>query len=147
MHRFEEAIRFASRDVEMCKRLFGPTEPQVTTAVMTLATVYCDAGECEIKSVATGMPQLCVFSYANAHVHCKRALNVREKQQGSLHLSVAQSCHLLSVVMRHLGKHAEAKAAAERCLNIRQTKIGKKPNPEMAASLNGLAAIDNELQE
>ena len=45
MHRFEEAIRFGSRDVELRKRMFDPADVEVTAAMMSLAMILCDAGE------------------------------------------------------------------------------------------------------
>lgn len=84
-------------------------------------------------------------SFAGAHKQCKRALSIREKQLGSFDLSVAQSCNVMAIILRQLGKYEEAKTVAERSLNIRQSKYGKRPHPEIAASLNGLAEIEKEL--
>lgn len=45
MHRFEEAVRFGSRDVDLRKRMFGPADVEVPAAMMNLAMILCDAGE------------------------------------------------------------------------------------------------------
>ena len=53
----------------------------------------------------------------------------------------------MGIILRQLGRYEEAKAMVERSLNIKETKFGDRPHPEIAGSLNGLAEIEKELEQ
>ena len=87
------------------------------------------------------------LSYSGAYSHCKRALSIREKQFGSCDIRVAQTCNIMGIIQRQLGRYEEAKAMVERSLSIKESKFGDRPHPEIAGSLNGLAEIEKELEQ
>ena len=45
MLRFDEAANFASRDVELRKRMFGPADGEITAALMSLVLILIERGE------------------------------------------------------------------------------------------------------
>jgi len=121
--RYEEAIPYAERVLQIREKALGKEHPDVAVSLSNLAGLYWATGR-----------------YAEAEPLLKRALAIREKVLGKNHPDVAQSLNNLAVLYRDTGRYAEAEPLYQRALQIREKALGKE-HPDVAVSLNNLAGL------
>lgn len=79
-------------------------------------------------------------AYAKAEPLYRRALEIKEKQLGSVHPDVAQSLNNLSMLLQAQGEYVEAELLITRALEIYEKQLGTE-HREVASSLNNLAYL------
>jgi CHAT domain-containing protein/Tfp pilus assembly protein PilF len=121
--KYDEALPFAERVLEIRERLLGTEHPDVAASIDNLAGIYNGRGE-----------------YVKASPLYKRALDIREKALGKDHPLTAISLNNLAELYYYQGKYAEAELLYKRALDIREEALGKD-HPLTAESLNNLALV------
>jgi tetratricopeptide (TPR) repeat protein len=121
--KYDEALPFAERALEIRERLLGTEHPDVTESIDNLASIYTGRGE-----------------YDKTEPLYSRALAVREKALGNDHPDTADSLNSLSTVYFYQGKYKEAEPLLHRALDIWEKTLGKD-HPETATCLNNLAEL------
>jgi len=81
--------------------------------------------------------------YGEAEPLLKRALQIRERQLGPQHLSVAISLNSLGFLYRKQNKYEQAEQAYQRALTIREQQLGLE-HPSTAETLNHLVFLYRE---
>src|SRR5262245_32725230 len=125
--KYDEALPYFEGALEIRERRLGPDHPDVSQAIIGLATIHNFKGE-----------------YSKAEPLYQRALAIREKSLGPEHPDVAQSLNILAVLYAALGDFAKAEPLNQRALAIQEKSLGPE-HPDVAASLNSLATLYNDL--
>jgi tetratricopeptide (TPR) repeat protein len=119
--KYDEALPFAERALEIRERLLGPEHPDVAVAIDGLAFVYTYRGE-----------------FVKASALFQSSLDIREKALGKDHSKTADSLNNVAEIYYYQGKHKEAEPFLKRALDIREKALGKD-HPKIADSLHYLA--------
>ena len=96
--KYAEAIPLAQQVLAIREKALGPDDPDVATALNTLAILYINQGR-----------------YADAEPSVKRALAIYEKALGPDHPSVAMALNNLATLYYNQGRYAEAEPLFKRC--------------------------------
>src|SRR5262245_32634562 len=121
--KYDEALPFAERALEIRERLLGIEHRDVAAAINSLAGIYTGKGE-----------------YVKAEPLYKRALDIREKGLGKDHPDTAESLNNLAALYSEQGKYVEAEPLFKRSIDIYEKTLGKD-HPDTAESLNNLALL------
>ena len=121
--KYEDAVPFARRSVELAEATFGKEHGAVAASLLWLAELYQSQGK-----------------YAHAEPLYKRSLAIREKAFGPEHPSVASSLNDLAELYRAQGQYAQAEPLYKRSLAIHEKASGAE-HPSIATSLNNLAVL------
>jgi CHAT domain-containing protein/Tfp pilus assembly protein PilF len=121
--KYDEALPFAERALEIRERLLGTEHPDVAATINRLAGIYIDRGE-----------------YVKAEPLYRRALDIREKTLGKDHPSIAYSLNNLAGLFTMQGKYVDAEPLYKRSLDIREKALGQN-HPDTATGLVNLAAL------
>jgi tetratricopeptide (TPR) repeat protein len=121
--KYDEAPPYFEGALEIRERILGPDHPDVSQAIIGLATIHYFKGE-----------------YSKAEPLYLRALAIREKSLGPEHPDVAQSIYILAALYAALGEYAKAEPLYQRALAIQEKSFGQE-HPDVAASLNNLATL------
>src|SRR5262245_33243208 len=125
--KYDEAAPYFEGALEIRERILGPDHPDVSQAIIGLATIHNFKGE-----------------YSKAEPLYQRALAIREKSLGPEHPDVAQSINILAALYAARGEYAKAEPLNQRALAIQEKSLGPE-HPDVAASLNSLATLYNDL--
>jgi tetratricopeptide (TPR) repeat protein len=106
--KYDEALPFANRALEIRERLLEPEHPDVAIAINSLADIYTDKGE-----------------YANADLLYRRSLASREKTLDKDHPDIGASLYSIAMLYHVQGKYVEAEPLYKRALDIREKSLGK----------------------
>jgi len=122
----EEAVSLSQKDVEVTKRLFGETHPEVAIAINNLGVSYRKIGK--------------LAEAEDCHL---RALQIREATLAPDAPQIAMSLQNLAMVYEDRGKASEAKELYERAISIQeQARVPNKSR--LAISINNLAFIHRD---
>jgi tetratricopeptide (TPR) repeat protein len=121
--RYDEALPFWKKALELGQREFGPEHPSTATALNNLAELYRKQGR-----------------YAKAEPLYKRSLAIVETTLGAAHPSTAALINNLAELYRVQGRYAKAEPLYKRSLAIREKVLGAE-HPAAATLLNNLAQI------
>ena len=121
--RYQEALPFAKKALELGKREFGVQHPTTGALHITLAQLYFAQGR-----------------YGEAEPLYQRAVAIVEKALGREHSIVATSLNGLALLYHAQGRYAESESLHERARAIWEKALGPE-HPDVAASLNNLAEL------
>ncbi|MEK6589626.1 MAG: tetratricopeptide repeat-containing protein, partial [Nitrospinota bacterium] len=121
--RYEEAISYAKRALEIVEKILGREHPDVATSLNNLAELYVSTGR-----------------YAEAEPLHKRSLAISEKALGREHPDVAKGLNNLALLYYSTGRYSEAEPLYKRSLEIDEKALGRE-HPDVATSLNNLALL------
>jgi len=121
--RYDEALQFAERTLEIRERFLGTEHRDVAATIDSIGGIYTDRGE-----------------YGKAESLDRRALAIREKALGKDHPATGASLNNLGELYYYQGKYAEAELLYKRSLDIREEALGKD-HPSTSESLNNLAVL------
>jgi len=163
--RYEQAIPFWRKALELGEQQFGPDHPTTADLLDNLARLYYGQGRYAAAEplfkralavrekavgpdhhyVATSLSNLALLYQAQGHYAAaeplyKRSLAIAEKALGPEHPNVAAILDNLSVLYRAQSKYAEAEPLNERALVIYEKALGPE-HPDVAMSLNNLALL------
>ncbi len=108
--RYEEALPFAEKSVELGEQEFGTVHPTTATLLNILAELYLAQGR-----------------YTEAEPLHKRALAIREKTLGPEHPHVAASLENYAALLRKMNRVAEAVTLEDRAKVIRAKNAKENP--------------------
>jgi len=121
--KYDEALPYIERALEIRERTLGPDHPDVSQAINALAALHYFKGE-----------------YSKAEPLYRRALAVWEKSLGPEHPDVAHTLNNLAALYSVLGDYAKAEPLMRRALAIKEKSLGPE-HPDVADSLNNLANL------
>jgi CHAT domain-containing protein/Tfp pilus assembly protein PilF len=121
--KYEEALPYIERALEIRERILGPDHPDVSQAINSLAALHYYKGE-----------------YSKAEPLYQRALAIWEKSLGPEHLNVAHTLNNLATLYSALGDYVKAEPLYQRALAIKEKALGPD-HPDVAMSLNNLANL------
>ncbi len=121
--RYNEAIPFGERAVELCEKKLGAEHPAVASMLNNLALFYGAKGE-----------------FARVESLYQRALAIYEKARGPEHPHTAAAINNLALFYVDRGDYARAEPLLRRALAVRE-KVHGAEHPDVAIVLNNLAEL------
>lgn len=118
--RYQEALPFAQRSVELTVARYGTNHPATMSACAWIGAIYYGVGQ-----------------YAESEKFLKIALKINERKCGPVHPEAAQSLNNLAVTYSAQGRYAEVQNLFERAL-VRERTLGVN-HPLVGESLSKLA--------
>lgn len=121
--RFNEALNYAQRALDIRERLLSPSDPEVSQSCNTLGLIHRMLGH-----------------YREAEVLYLRALDIDKKNGGDMSTSYASVASNLGGLYRAMGLYDRAEIYTLIATEIRKKVLGEK-HPDYALSLNNLALL------
>ena len=113
---FENAIKWHEKALNLRKEVYGPNHQILSDSLNMLGN--------DITELVHYTNGRCSYSYNDAKENLDKALDLREKQLGSMHTSVAWSYQSHGIWHFYQGHTEEAISCFNKCLQIRQDKLG-----------------------
>ncbi len=168
---YDEARAAHERARQIATDLFGEDHPEVTIALLNLATIDYEMADYararstleriveiqernlgpEHPDVAPALANLATVLDKTGHAVegralARRALAIEERSLGADHPRVATSLNNLAIGYKRDGYHAEARELHERALAIREKRFGPD-HPTVATSLSNLAVVYQDMHD
>jgi CHAT domain-containing protein/tetratricopeptide (TPR) repeat protein len=121
--RFNEALSYAQRALDIRERLLSPSDPELSQSCNTLGLIHRMLGH-----------------YREAEVLYLRALDIDKKNGGDMSTSYASVASNLGGLYRAMGLYDRAEIYTLIATEIRKKVLGEK-HPDYALSLNNLALL------
>ncbi|MFO7685108.1 MAG: tetratricopeptide repeat protein [Desulfobacterales bacterium] len=163
--RYKEAEDLYNCAIEVRKKIYGKSHPEVGTCFNNLAALFCRQGRYEeaarlyqndidiqeqafgpdhqhVGTAINNLAEVCRIQgeYEKAETLYRRALDILEKTLGATHPNLADTLNNMGLINWQLARYDDAEQLCQRALKIREVALGAY-HPDVADSLTNLAAI------